>query len=195
MHPDKSAGNNGFSPIFFQHYWELNGVEIFDCCREWLKEFTFPSDLNNRTLVLIPKKENAERMSDLRPIALCNVLYKILAKVLTKRLKVILPGLILEKQSTFVLRRNISDSVLVAYKMIHFMKRKNKGQDGEVALKLDISKAYDRMNWQYLKCRVKGMDQTNKWIKWVMLCVTTVNYIIAFNGSSIGLIIPGRGLR
>lgn len=195
MHPDKSAGNNGFSPIFFQHYWELNGVEIFDCCREWLKEFTFPSDLNNRTLVLIPKKENAERMSDLRPIALCNVLYKILAKVLTKRLKVILPGLILEKQSTFVLRRNISDSVLVVYKMIHFMKRKNKGQDGEVALKLDISKAYDRMNWQYLKCRVKGMDQTNKWIKWVMLCVTTVNYIIAFNGSSIGLIIPGRGLR
>lgn len=75
------------------------------------------------------------------------------------------------------------------------MKRKSSGQVGEVALKLDIIKAYDRMNWNYLKSRMIGMSFSEKWIKWVMICVTTVSYSISFQGSSIGPIIPTRGLR
>lgn len=107
----------------------------------------FPLGLNDTNIVLIPKKEDAENMKDLRPIALCNVLYKILAKVLANRLKAILPGLISENQSAFVPGRNISDNVLVAFEVLHFMKRKNYGSEGEIALKLDVSKAYDRVDW------------------------------------------------
>lgn len=127
------------------------------CCNEWLRVGSFPTDLNETPLVLIPKKENVESMGDLRPIALCNVLYKILAKVLTNRLKTILPGLISENQSAFVPGRNISDNVLVAFEMLHYMKRRKSGREGEVALKLDISKAYDRVDWQYLRDRMHLM--------------------------------------
>lgn len=81
-------------------------------------------------MVLIPKKDNVESMKDLRPIALCNVLYKILAKVLANRLKVILPGIITENQSAFVPGRSITDNVLVAFEVLHTIKRNNSGNNG-----------------------------------------------------------------
>ena len=107
-------------------------------------------------MVLIPKKEGAFCMKDLRPIALYNVLYKILAKVLANRLKIIFPGIIFENQSTFVPERSITDNILVAFEVVHHMKRKNYGQEGEVSLKLDISKAYDIVNWNFLRQRMKA---------------------------------------
>lgn len=87
------------------------------CC-EWLHEGAFPADLNDTTLVLIPKKHKVERMGDLRPIVLCNVLYKILVKVLANRLKIILPGAISENQLAFIPGRSISDTVLVAFEVL-----------------------------------------------------------------------------
>lgn len=134
-------------------------------------------------------------MNDYRSIALCNVFYKILAKVLANRLKAILPASISENQSAFVPGRSITDNLLVAFEIFHHMKRKNYGNEGEVALKLDVSKAYDRVNWVYLKSRMIEMGFSEKWINWVMLCVTTVSYSICFNGSNVGHIVPRRGLR
>lgn len=134
-------------------------------------------------------------MIDLRPIALCNVLNKILAKVPANRLKVILPGIICENQSVFVPGRNITDNVLVAFEIIHHMKRKHSDGAGEVALKLDIGKAYDRVNWDFLNARMHQMGFCSKWIQWIMMCVRTMNYSFCFNGSVIGPIKPKRGLR
>ncbi|WOG81200.1 hypothetical protein DCAR_0100345 [Daucus carota subsp. sativus] len=134
-------------------------------------------------------------MRDLRPIALCNVLYKIIAKCLANRLKIILPGLISENQSAFVPGSNISDNVLVAFEALHYMKRKQSGNDGVVALKLDISKAYDRVDWSYLRKRMIQMGFCEGWIKWILLCVTTVHYKVCFNGVQLGPVTPKRGLR
>ncbi|KAL8155024.1 hypothetical protein AgCh_000412 [Apium graveolens] len=75
------------------------------------------------------------------------------------------------------------------------MKKKNRGQVGEVAVKLGISKAYDRVDWRYLKGRMKSMGFCDKWISWVMMCVSTVNYMVSFNGSLVGPVKPRRGLR
>lgn len=97
-------------------------------------------------------------MKDLRPIALCNVLYKILAKVLANQLKLILPGLISENQSALVPGRNITDNVLIDFEVIHHMNRKNSCGHGEIALNLDINRAYDRVDWSFLKARIHCMD-------------------------------------
>lgn len=194
MHQDKAAGPDGLNPAFFQHFWGKMGKEVFECCKTWLDECSFPADLNNTNLVLIPKKTDAQCMKDFRPITLCNVLYKILAKVLANRFKDILPGLISENQSAFVAGRNITDNVLIAFEVIHHMKKKTGGNDEEVALKLDISKAYDRVDWNFLKHRMLNMGFCSKWIKWVMMCVTTVTYEVCSNGSLVGPIIPKRRL-
>lgn len=95
----------------------------------------------------------------------------------------ILPLLISENQSPFIPERSITDNVLIAFEIIHYMKRKTGEKDGEVALKLDVSKTYYRMDWNFLRHRMKSMGFCNKWINWVMLCVSTVSYEVCFNGS------------
>lgn len=82
IHPDKASGPDGLNPAFFQSFWPIMGQEIFRYCREWLRLKYFPGEINSTNVVLIPKKENASYMKDLKPIALYNGLYKIIAKVL-----------------------------------------------------------------------------------------------------------------
>jgi hypothetical protein len=85
-------------------------------------------------------------MKGCRHIALCNVLYKVVAKVLANRLKEVLDKCISDNQSRFVLGRSILDNAMAAIEIVHFMKSKTRGKQGEVALKLDISKTYDRLD-------------------------------------------------
>ena len=106
--------------------------------------------VNYKNIVFSPKVKNSEKMSDFRPISLCNVNFKIISKVLENRLKQVLPQIILPTQSAFVLGCLITDNVLVAYETLHTMHSKNKGKKGTLALKLDISKAYDWVEWQFL---------------------------------------------
>lgn len=87
MHPDKASGLDGLNSAFYQNFWKVIEKEVFDCCKNWLQGNSFPADLNNTNVIIIPKRENACCLKDLKPSALCNVLYKIMAKVLANRLK------------------------------------------------------------------------------------------------------------
>ena len=129
-------------------------------------------------------------MRDIRPIALCNVLYKIIAKVLANRLKAILPHLISDTQSAFVPGRSILDNVIIAFEMLHSMKRKFRGKVGKVAMKIDISKAYDRVSWAFVEDVMAEIGFATDWIERIMLCVSTVSYTVLINGEELGPIIP-----
>ena len=102
-------------------------------------------ELNYTHIVLIPKVKSPEKMSDFRLINLCNVMYKIISKMLANRLKLIVSQLISPYQSAFALGRLINDDVLVAYETLHAMHGQKKGKKGAIALKFDISKAYNRV--------------------------------------------------
>ena len=130
-------------------------------------------------------------MKDLRPIALCNVAYKIMAKVLANRLKETLPLIISDARSAFVLGRSICDDVLAAFEVIHYMKHEMKGKWGNVALKIDISKAYDRINWKYLEASMRKLGFATPFVDMIMLCVTTLQYNITVNSDLMGPITPG----
>ena len=112
---------------------------------EFLNTGYMPPALNHTFIVLIPKIKNPVKVSDFRPISLCNVIYKIIAKVLANRLKQILPHIISPTQSAFMPGRLITNNVLVAYEALHTMQGRKKGKTRTLALKLDVNKAYNRV--------------------------------------------------
>ena len=101
--------------------------------------------LNITNICMIPKTEKPTRMRELRSISLCNLGYKIISMVLCQRLKIYLPLLISETQSAFVAGRLISDNILIAQKMFHGLRINKACQEKYMAIKTDMSKAYDRV--------------------------------------------------
>ncbi|XP_058758128.1 uncharacterized protein LOC131631355 [Vicia villosa] len=195
MHPDKSPGPDGLNPTFYQNFWHVCGEDIFAAVRVWFERGSLPATNNDTNICLIPKCSNPSSMKDLRPIALCNVIYKIISKLLANRMKKCLAKTVSEEQSAFVEGRSILDNAMIAIEIIHSLKRKTKGNKAHLALKIDMSNAYDRVDWGFLRCMLSRMGFADKWIQWVMMCVTTVNYSILVNTEIVGPIQPGRGLR
>jgi hypothetical protein len=133
-----------------------------------------PDEVNSTTLVLIPKVKNPQIMRNFRPISLCNVIYKLCSKVLANRLRGFLDDIVFEEQSAFVPGRLIMDNVLIAYECSHYLKRK-KGKMGACAVKLDMAKAYDRVEWDYLKRIMLTLGFCDTFVSLIMRCVTSVS--------------------
>lgn len=145
MHPDKAPGPDGMTPAFYQKHWAVVGNEITQLVRKFFETGEVMESMNDTNIVLIPKKKNPSLLSELRPIALCNVVMKIITKVAANRLKQVLEVVISDTQSAFIPGRLISDNIMIAFEIMHYLKQKKFGKEGFMALKLDMSKAYDRI--------------------------------------------------
>ena len=194
MAPLKASGPDDMPPLFYQHYWNLIGDDISNTVLHYLNSGTLLERLNHTFITLIPKNKNPVFASEFRPISLCNVLYKIFSKVLANRLKKILPNIITENQSAFTKSCLISNNILIAFESLHSM-QKHTGKEGFMAIKLDMSKVYDKVEWSYLQSVMEKMGFTKNWISLMMLCVKTVTYSILVNGEPKDIIIPSRGIR
>ncbi|KAL5574669.1 hypothetical protein UlMin_016368 [Ulmus minor] len=128
------------------------------------------------------------------PISVCNLVYKVIAKLLADRIKPLLHDLICPAQGAFVLGRSIHDNSVIIQEVIHSMKKKS-GQVGYVAMKIDLQKAYDRLNWEFLFLVLKAFGFHDRWIGWVRSCVSLVSMNLLLNGSVFGSFRPKRGLR
>lgn len=111
----------------------------------FLNSASLPQHFNHTFITLVPKVNTPKLVSDFRPISQCNVLYQLFSKVLANRLKKILPKIITQYQSAFTKNRNISNNILVAFETLHSKHNHKSTKEGFMALKLDMSKAYDRV--------------------------------------------------
>ena len=123
------------------------------------------------------------------------MVYKIISKVLANRLKAILPHLITENKSVFLFVRLITYNVLLAFEPMHYLEHKRDGKDCFMAVKVDMSKAYDRVEWGFIEKVMERMDFHERWISLVMHCISTISYSVLINGVAYGSIIPTRGLH
>ncbi|CAL1363270.1 unnamed protein product [Linum trigynum] len=191
----QAPGSDGFTGLFFQSFWGQVGDLVTAAVLEFFRTGHLLPNFNHTWVTLIPKVPNAETMQQMRPISLCQVPYKIISKILTTRLKEVLPQVIGPYQNGFVKGRLISDNVLLAQEVIQFLKIKSQGQEKWMALKLDMEKAYDRVEWEFLFAVMKRLGFTDQWLKWVWECVSTVSFSVLVNGSPHGYFHPQRGLR
>lgn len=124
MHPEKSPGIDGLNPGFYQAYWQIIGEDVTNFCQTFFNTGELPEGINRTLVCLIPKIKHPELMQDVRPISLCNVLIRILSKVMGNRLKSCLPGLISDRQSAFVEGRLLTDNALIAFELNHYLNRR-----------------------------------------------------------------------
>jgi hypothetical protein len=193
--PLKAPGPDGFPARFFQRNWGVLKDEIVHAVLQFFETGIMPVGVNDTSIVLIPKVDNPCELKDFRPISLCNVIYKIISKCLVNRLRPLLEGIISENQSAFVPGRLITDNALLAFECLHFMEHDAKAGNPFCSYKLDLSKAYDRVDWNFLEDVMHKMGFAHQWIQWIMLCVTTVRYSVKLNGALLEAFSPTRGLR
>ncbi|XP_075650222.1 uncharacterized protein LOC142620797 [Castanea sativa] len=179
MYPLKAPGPDGMPPLFFQHFWPMVSEVVVRTVLEFLNFGLSPPNFNDTHIVLIPKISNPKRVTEYRPISLCNVVYKLASKTLANRLKKVLPSIISDTQSAFVNGRLITDNILVAFETMHYISQRKTGSVGEMTLKLDMSKTYDRVEWVCLEKIMERLGFSPRWI----------------NGKLSGKITPSRGFR
>lgn len=195
MEPIMAPGPDDMPPIFYQFFWSLIGDEICAAVLDCLNNCKIREEINHTNITLIPIVKSPENMTEFRPISLCNVIYKLVTKVLANRLKVILPDVVYENQSAFQAGRVITDNVLMAFETLHYTKNHQSGKAGFMALKLDMSKAYDQVEWPYLEKIMQKMGFDEKWVALMMECISSVSYSILINGEPTNVIRPSRGIR
>jgi hypothetical protein len=146
---------------------------------------------NATFITLIPKIKGDNSADKLCPISLCNVIYKIISKLIASRLKPILSLIISQEQGGFVEGRKIMDGIVVAHEAIHSLKVSKKAG---MMMKLDMSKAYDRMNWDFLRKIFLAFGFGGDWVDWVLNLVSSSFFSILVNGSPSKTFNPSRGL-
>ncbi|XP_021605634.1 uncharacterized protein LOC110610068 [Manihot esculenta] len=194
MSPYKAPGPNGLQAVFFQKSWSAVGSQVSAFIIEVLGGREFPDEVNETVLTLIPKIVCPEFISQFRPISLCNVLYKLVTKVLINRLKDVLSSLIGLEQSSFVPGRQIIDNIVVFQEVLHTM-RTFKRSGSFMAIKIDLEKAYDRLNWDFIQWVLGSYHFSDAWISNIMNCIRTSSMSVLWNGEKLESFKSTRGVR
>lgn len=153
---------------------------------------TIPPHLNETLITLIPKCQGANYLGAFRPINLCNTIYKVVTKINVMRLRPLLPSLISPLQCTFVLGRMELDNMIIAQELIHTISLK-KGKVGYMALKIDLEKAYDRLEWHFIRDILNPYKLPTQLVKLIMSCISSSSISVLLNGVSLTPLFLLRG--
>jgi len=189
---DKSPGPDGWSIEFFLDLFDLLGNDLLAVLEDSRTSGRFPASFNSTFIALIPKSDNALALNEYRPISLCNCIYKIISKVIARRLKRVLSDNVSAEQFGFLEGRQIHEAIGVAQEGLHSLKSKN--QKGAI-LKIDLSKAYDKVSWLYLRLLLTHLGFGIAFIRWIMTCISTVSFSVLINGAASPFFHAERGLR
>ncbi|XP_072058188.1 uncharacterized protein [Arachis hypogaea] len=191
----KAPGLDGLNGMFYQKHWEIIKKEVCAVVKEIFQNGFLPEEIGETIVVLIPKVKDPEELNQLRPISCCNFIYKIITRVIVLRLKGFLKDIVSPTQSAFVGGRLIQDNVVIAQEVYHSLNKKGREGSQNIAIKLDMNKAYDRLEWDFLEMVLRKFGFAEKWIDLVMKCVRSASYRIKVNGELSKKIKPQRGLR
>jgi hypothetical protein len=194
MGSTKAPGPDGFTALFYKKYWHIVKEVVLACIWDFFGNNRLLQDHNHTFIALIPKQLGASTVHQFRPISLCNVIYKIISKILANRFKALLHLFISPYQSVFVPSKSIQDNTIMAHELFNVINSK-KGRGGLMAIKIDMEKAFDRMEWNFILAILSKLGFHPTWVNWVRICITSPSFSILINRSPFGHFSPERGLR
>ncbi|KAL0458975.1 UNVERIFIED_CONTAM: putative mitochondrial protein [Sesamum latifolium] len=195
MFPFKSPGPDGMLPVFFHKFWSIVDSDVTRAVLHILNDHVMLNKMNYTHIVLIPKCEAPKMVAQLRSINLCNVIVKMASKCVANRLKLMLDSILSQSKPGFIQGRLITDNVFLAFKLNHYLQSSRRSTRGCIALKFDMSKAYDRVEWAFLRGTLLRLGFNHRFVALVMLLVTTVSYSLTLNGKHFRYFHPKRGIR
>ncbi|KAJ6843969.1 uncharacterized protein M6B38_295315 [Iris pallida] len=190
--PNKAPGPDDFSSGFFKRHWDILKFQVVEVVQEFFTKGKLLKELNHTFLTLVPKKEGATALADFRPIACCNYLYKIITHLMCRRMEGIMQDLVSPNQAAFIKGRSIVEHSLLAHEMVRGFSRPG----GEKAcVKLDLRKAYDMVNRDFLCHLMTAMGFADHWVALIRECITSSTFSVLIQGVPYGYFQSNRGLR
>jgi hypothetical protein len=178
---DKSPSPDDWTVEFFLHFFELVGTDLLELVEDSRIRGKVIGALNSTFLTLIPKENNPITFGDYKPIALCNLCYKLITKIIANRINPILSRTLSGEQLGFLKGRQILDAIGTTQECLHNIKEKN---SKALILKLDLKKAFDCIDWDFLRLILTQSGFNHLTIKWIMSCVTMANFVVLVNGET-----------
>jgi hypothetical protein len=190
MNKDGAPGPDGFGAFFFQTYWEIINSDVCEVVLEFFQHNWIMSNFNANTLCV---NFNANTIAQFRPIDLANFKFKIISKVLADRLAQIMPSIISKEQRGFIKGREIKDCICLTSEAINLLHKKSYG--GNLAIKIDIAKAFDTIDWSFLLKVLNAFEFSPLFCNWMHTVLHSAKLSISINGKQEGYFDCARGVR
>ncbi|XP_019251156.1 PREDICTED: uncharacterized protein LOC109230079 [Nicotiana attenuata] len=190
---DKSPGVDGYNAYFFKKVWPLVKAEVVDFVKDFFKTGRLYRAISCTPIILVPKTAKPNTVNEYSPIACCTVLYKIIAKILASRLQEVVADIICESQAGFIPGRKIANNIFLSHELVKDYTRKNISP--RCMIKIDLQKAYDYVEWPFVRQMLNELGFPDQFVFWIMECVQTVNYTVVINGEQSKPFNAARGLR
>ena len=194
LKPYKASGPDELHAGFFPRFWLIVGNSVKSEVKQSFCIGKVPAYLNKMLITLIPKCNSPETLNNYRPIGLCNTVYKVITKLIVTRLRPALKYLVSPLQTVFVPKRKGVDNAIIVQELIHSISNK-RGREGIMVIKIDLGKAYDHLEWSFIKDTLTLFKFLSHLISLIMSCVSSSSISILFNGGALDSFQPSRGLR
>jgi hypothetical protein len=189
---NKIPGLDGWTIYFFVGIFEFIGKDILKVVEESRVNGHIHAPLNATFIALIPKVDDPKSLDDFRPISLCNSVYKIISKIISKRIKAILSKSVSHEQFGFLEGIQIHEAIGVVQEALHNIKTQ---KIKSAVIKIDLSKSFDRVSWLYIRLLQTHLGFELPFINCIMSCITTTSFVVLINGSESPFFPAERGLR
>ena len=190
---DSAPGPDGYPGYFYQSFWHIIGSDVVRATQFFFTSNSIMNNLNSNLLILIPKVKGADRLDNFRPIALANFQFKIITKILADRVGLVASKIVLVHQRGFIPGTHIQDCIMTASKVVNTLHKKTYG--GNLALKIDVRKAFDTLNWSFLLYVLKCFGFNQCFCNWISTILHSAKLSVSINGKAVGFFKCTRGVR
>lgn len=176
MPTNKSPGPHGFSVEFYKSAWSIVGSDLIEAVQEFFRNGRLLKNLNSTSLALLPKTPEACKLKYFRPISLCNLVYKLISKILANMLKPLLQQCISPNQATFLEGRSLGENVMLASEVIRHYKKPSNAKSS--MMKIDLRKAFDNVCWDFVLKLLEAQQFPPLFRTWIKECISTPRFSV-----------------